>query len=84
MWNMVVDCWLSLRLFWPPGKRQLRGLAQQHSGVLEAHFGKRDKVIKPRNARKLESICPLHFHPCGHGLLRPDIIERIASPSSKS
>lgn len=84
MWNMVVDCWLSLRLFWPPGKRRIKALAQQHTGVLEAHFGERDKVIKPRNAKKLKDVCPVHFHPCGHGLLRPDIILRMASPSSTS
>ncbi|MCH1582911.1 MAG: alpha/beta fold hydrolase [Flavobacteriales bacterium] len=84
MWAMVVDCWLSLRLFWPPGRARLQHLAADHPGVLEAHFGARDKIIKPRNARKLEGVCTVEFHPCGHGLLRPDIIQRIASPSSKS
>ena len=81
MWQMVIDCWLSLRRFWPPGHRTLKRLAAEHPGVLEAHFGERDKVIPPRNARGLNGVCPVHFHPCGHGLLRPDIIERIASPS---
>ena len=83
MWTMVIDCWLSLRMFWPPRRSRLRSLAAAHPGVLEAHFGARDKVIKPRNARRLEGVCPVKFHPCGHGLLRPDIIQRIASPSSK-
>ncbi|MBL6619283.1 MAG: alpha/beta fold hydrolase [Flavobacteriales bacterium] len=81
MWNMVVDCWLSLRLFWPPGTHQLRTVAKAHPGVLEAHFGERDKVIKPGNAERLKGVCPVHFHPCGHGLLRPDIILRMTSPS---
>jgi len=84
MWRMVVNCWLSLRRFWPPGRRALRQLAAAHPGVLEAHFGERDKVIPPRNARGLDGVCPVHFHPCGHGLLRPDIVKRIAAPSSKS
>lgn len=83
MWSMVVDCWLSLRMFWPPRRGRLRSIAAAHPGVLEAHFGARDKVIKPRNARRLEGVCRVKFHPCGHGLLRPDIIQRIASPSSK-
>lgn len=84
MWRMVVDCWLSLRRFWPPGRQTLRRLATAHPGVLEAHFGEHDKVIPPRNARGLDGVCPVHFHPCGHGLLRPDIVKRIAAPSSKS
>lgn len=84
MWNMVVDCWLSLRACWPPGRRSLRRIATQHPGVLEAHFGERDKVIRPRHARTLDGVCPCHVHPCGHGLLRPDIVNRIASPSSGS
>ena len=84
MWSMVIDCWLSLRAMWPAGNRPLRALSAQHPGVLEAHFGQRDKVVKPKNAKGLKGVCPVHFHPCGHGLLRPDIIERIASPSSKS
>ena len=45
MWQMVINCWLSLRRFWPPGRRTLRRLAAAHPGVLEAHFGERDKVI---------------------------------------
>jgi len=81
MWGMVVDCWISMRKFWPPGRRQLRALSAAHPGVLSAHFGARDKVIKPKNARTLDGVCPAKFHPCGHGLLRPDIIQRIASPS---
>lgn len=81
MWSMVVDCWLSLRAFWPPGRRTLKRLTSAHPGVLEAHFGERDRIVKPRNAQTLMDVCPVHFHPCGHGLLRPDIIERIASPS---
>ena len=81
MWAMVVDCWCSLRKFWPPKNRRLQELSKAHPGILEAHFGARDKVIKPANARALNNVCPVHFHPCGHGLLRPDIIERIASPS---
>lgn len=81
MWWMVVDCWLSLRSFWPPGRRGLKRMATAHPGVLEAHFGERDRIVKPRNARTLKGVCPVHFHPCGHGLLRPDIIERMASPS---
>ena len=81
MWAMVIDCWLSLRRFWPPGRRALKRLVAAHPGVLEAHFGERDKVVKPRNARTLDGVCPVHFHPCGHGLLRPDIVERIGSPS---
>jgi pimeloyl-ACP methyl ester carboxylesterase len=84
MWQMVINCWLSLRRFWPPGRRALKRLAAAHPGVLEAHFGERDKVIPPRNARGLDGVCPVHFHPCGHGLIRPDIVERIAAPSSKS
>jgi len=84
MWNMVIDCWLSLRRFWPPDHRALKRLAAGHPGVLEAHFGERDKVIPPRNARGLDGVCPVYFYPCGHGLLRPDIVNRIASPSSGS
>ena len=84
MWQMVIDCWLSLRRFWPPGHRAMKRLAASHPDVLEAHFGERDKVIPPRNARGLNGICPVHFYPCGHGLLRPDIVERVAAPSSKS
>lgn len=84
MWNMVVNCWLSLQQCWPPGRRSLRRLSDAHPGILEAHFGSRDKVIRPRNARTLNGVCPVHFHPCGHGLLRPDIIQRVASPSSGS
>ncbi len=84
MWNMVVNCWLSLRRCWPPGRRKLARLAAAHPGALQAHFGERDKVIRPRNAQTLNGVCPVHFHPCGHGLLRPDIVKRIASPSSES
>lgn len=84
MWNMVIDCWLSLRRFWPPDHRALKRMAAAHPGVLEAHFGERDKVIPPRNARGLDGVCPVHFYPCGHGLLRPDIVNHIASPSSGS
>ena len=83
MWSMVINCWISLRKFWP-SRRRIRKTAAAHPGVLEAHFGKRDKVIKPRNSKALKGCGPVRFHPCGHGLLRPDIIERIASPSSKS
>ena len=83
MWSMVIDCWISLRIFWP-SRRSIRRTAKAHPGVLEAHFGERDKVIKPRNSKALKGCGPVHFHPCGHGLLRPDIIQRIASPSSKS
>ena len=83
MWSMVIDCWISLRKFWP-SRRRIRRTAKAHPGVLEAHFGERDKVIKPRNSKALKGCGPVHFHPCGHGLLRPDIIQRIASPSSKS
>ena len=32
MWQMVIDCWLSLRRFWPPGRRTLRRLAAAHPG----------------------------------------------------
>ena len=84
MWHMVIDCWLSLRRFWPPGRSELRQLAARHPGVLEAHFGERDKVIPPRNTRGLAGVCSVQFYPCGHGLLRPDIVERIAAPSSRS
>ena len=83
MWSMVIDCWISLRKFWP-SRGRIRRTAKAHPGVLEAHFGERDKVIKPRNSKALKGCGPVHFHPCGHGLLRPDIIQRIASPSSKS
>ena len=81
MWAMVIDCWCSLRKFWPPGRRRLVAISKAHPGILEAHFGERDKVIKPTNAKGLRGVCTVKFHPCGHGLLRPDIIERIASPS---
>ena len=81
MWAMVIDCWCSLRKFWPPGRRRLVAISKAHPGILEAHFGERDKVIKPGNAKGLKGVCTVKFHPCGHGLLRPDIIERIASPS---
>ena len=81
MWAMVIDCWCSLQQFWPPPQHRLRAISTSHNAVIEAHFGERDKVIKPANAKKLKGICPVHFHPCGHGLLRTDIIERIASPS---
>ena len=69
---MVIDCWLSLRRFWPPGRRALKRLAADHPDVLEAHFGERDKVIPPRNARRLDGVCPVHFHPCGHGFSARD------------
>ena len=81
MWAMVIDCWSSLRKFWPPGRRRLEAISMPHPDILEAHFGARDKVIKPANAQGLKGVCTVYFHPCGHGLLRPDIIERIASPS---
>lgn len=81
MWAMVIDCWSSLRKFWPPGRRRLEAISKAHPDILEAHFGARDKVIKPANAQGLKGVCTVYFHPCGHGLLRPDIIERIASPS---
>lgn len=84
MWGMVVDCWLSLQLFWPPSKGDLVRLAENHPGVLQGHFGERDKVIQPHFAQTLRGVCPVHFHPCGHGLLRPDIIQRIAFSSSGS
>lgn len=84
MWSMVVDCWLSLRRFWPPGRQTMKQIANAHPHVLEAHFGERDKVIRPTNAHKLDDVCPIHFHPSGHGMLRPDIISRVAAPSSGS
>lgn len=81
MWAMVIDCWCSLQEFWPPRARRMRSLSKANATEMEAHFGSRDKVIKAANAMKLKGVCPVHFHPCGHGLLRTDIIERIASPS---
>ena len=75
---MVWNGWRAHRLCWPT-HNQLKA-AFQSSCPVDLIFGERDKIIPPSNARKLKArtrnLPHIQFHlvPCGHGMLKEEVL----------
>ena len=79
---MVWKGWRAHRLCWPKHGEIMRAL-EDWSGQMDLAFGAHDRIIPATNSERLQQLTnqndKVRFHvvPSGHGMLKPEIVQKL-------